>query len=353
MSFNKKYLLGALLGAAMLAGCEEPCERTQRTVNDLNKAKALLDEGLSAPSKWSQVCDTLVMSSDSFRDDADFVRKVADDRYRGVPAGCAEVGYVEYCRGGWIRRHWSTHPYASLDVEGFGELQATFVADASTDLSYVTEVADDQESIVAERRSGGRSERSSGGRSGGSSDRGSRPSRPTPSPSRPSQPSRPTPRPAPSRPERDRPRPVPSNPRPTNPRPVPSNPDRVRPRPVPVPDRPHARPVRRAYPRHYPRHSHWYWHYEPRFCTMTPVCYRYEHGRPKHPGYEQVQALGYELDQAAGGIETVCTKTHDGAPVEEVNATARETLTRIEQQVLPQTQRMYDNLGCSDPRRGS
>ena len=58
-------------------------------------------------------------------------------------------------------------------------------------------------------------------------------------------------------------------------------------------------------------------------------------------------AIAYELDQAAGGIETACMKTRDGAPVGEVNTVAQETLDRVTKSGLPGATGVYDSLGCN------
>jgi hypothetical protein len=82
------------------------------------------------------------------------------------------------------------------------------------------------------------------------------------------------------------------------------------------------------------------------------VCTRWSSGRAQHPAFERLQALAYELDQAAGGIETACKSAYEGAPVDNVNTVARETLTRIQQTTLPSMQGLYTNLGCSAQRTG-
>src|SRR4051794_28865975 len=107
-------VLGILFAASLLAGCQDTCDRTARTVSDLDKAQTLLQQGLNNPAGWAETCKTLAMESDAFRDDADFTRSVADNNYTTHLDGCAEVGYVEYCRGGWVRDPYP-YPYASLE----------------------------------------------------------------------------------------------------------------------------------------------------------------------------------------------------------------------------------------------
>ncbi|MBI3541670.1 MAG: hypothetical protein HY075_00125 [Deltaproteobacteria bacterium] len=281
-------LLTAALSVLAFSACDE-CEKAATTINDLGSAKTLLDQGLALPGNWTQTCDTLVRYADTFRSDADFVRSVANTDYRGIPAGCVERGYVEYCHGGWVRRPWGV---------------AVTMADSSTmlddgDFAVDFDSSDDGLSLDLDHPGHGGGGHPGGGHGGGG---GHHPSPGHPHPGHPGNPGHPG---------------------------YPGH----------------------HYPPHYPRHPRWDWGYENRWCEIVPVCLRWQPGVPVHPGYEHVMSIAYELDQAAGGIESACRKAFEGAPAQDVNTIAEETRTRIEKNALPGANFVYQGLGCN-ARRG-
>ncbi len=277
-------VLTVALAALFIGGCDE-CEKATQTINDLTGAKALLEQGLANPTSWAVTCDNLVQSSEIFRSDADFLRGVADSRYTGISPGCLERGWVEYCHGGWGR---------------FPDGQ--WLADAS-DVSATQNDGTFEIETLSPGHGGGHGGgghgggghggggHGGGGHGGGGHGGGGH----------------------------------------------------------------HGGPGHGGghggwhghYPPHYPYHPGWRWGWAPRTCELVPVCRVWQPGVPVHPGYDHVMAIAYELDQAAGGIETACKKTRDGAPVDEVNTVATETLTRIEKNALPGATSVYDSLGCN------